>query len=541
MRALLVCAVAAAFAAPAQAAAGHWAVGATPARFAMVRAQLPSAQILIPGRAVLVVGGEPHVRGAQYVERLDDIRRSLAFDNTEPLASKQWYLPTDRAWNFWPTAPQLAPVTVAVVDSGIDYGHPEFAGRILAGRSFVSGSWKHDADGHGTFVAGEIAADPFNGQGIAGLAFNAKLLIAKVLKPDGSVSLQGEIEAIRWAAERGARVINLSIGGVRDPENPRLDTYSAAEQSAVEYAYSKGAIVVAAAGNGSESPATPWGYADYPAALPHVIGVGAVRQNGSVPQYSNRDVSYVDLVAPGDNIFSTVPRNLVDNSRPLCAQDPYSDCGPFDYRNAVGTSFATPQVSAAAALLLGDDPSLAPDEVSWLLERTAADETPATGCSICPPKRDSLTGWGRVDVFAALRRLASSAVRPAADVLESNDDAGKRARRLERPRTISATLDYWDDPVDVYAVSLRNGERLYARATSSGGTRVKLVLWKPGTIAVSDNALPPPSEAARSKSAGGQQRLAISVPFAGLYYLEVRLDHPSRNPVAYTLAVAAPG
>ncbi len=520
---------------------GHWAVGATPARFALVRAQLPSAQILIPGRAVLVVGERPHVRGAQYVERLDDIRRSLAFDNTEPLAAKQWYLPTVRAWNFWAAPPQLAPVTVAVVDSGIDYGHPEFVGRIRGGRSFVSGSWKHDADGHGTFVAGEIAADAFNGQGIAGLGFNANLLIAKVLKPDGSVSLQGEIEAIRWAADRGARVINLSIGGVRDPVNPRLDTYSAAEQSAVEYAYSKGALVVAAAGNGSESPATPWKYADYPAALPHVIGVGAIRRDGSVPQYSNRDVSYVDLVAPGDNIFSTMPRNLVDESRPLCAQDPYSDCGPFDYRNAVGTSFATPLVSAAAALLLGEDPSLAPDAVSWLLERSAADETPATGCSACSPRRDSFTGWGRLDVFAALRRLALAAPLPAADALESNDDAGKRARRLAWPRTITATLDYWDDPVDVYAVSLRKGERLYARLTSSAGPHVRLVLWKPGTTAVSDSVVPAPSEAARSKSAGGQQRLAVTVLSAGLYYLEVKLDHPARNPVAYTLAIAAPG
>src|SRR5207247_3171482 len=98
-------------------------------------------------------------------------------------------------------------VKVAVVDSGIDYGHPEFAGRILAGRSFVGGSWKRDTDGHGTFVAGLIAADPANGQGIAGMAFNAKLLIAKVVPPDDSgVNLQAEVRSEEHTSELQSRV-----------------------------------------------------------------------------------------------------------------------------------------------------------------------------------------------------------------------------------------------------------------------------------------------------------------------------------------------
>ena len=106
-------------------------------------------------------------------------RRQLAFVNTEPYAAKQWYLTEDQAWSFWPSRPTLAPVKVAVIDSGIDAGHPEFIGRIAGGRSFVGGSWKRDTDGHGTFVAGEIAANPSNNIGIAGMAFNARLLIAK--------------------------------------------------------------------------------------------------------------------------------------------------------------------------------------------------------------------------------------------------------------------------------------------------------------------------------------------------------------------------
>src|SRR5262249_14848811 len=129
-------------------------------------------------------------------------------------------------------------------DSGIDGTHPDLRGRVVAAKSFVGGSPYRDEQGHGTFVAGEIAANPFNGAGIAGLAFNARLMIAKVVGLDGTVSLQAEVAAIHWAADNGARVINLSLGGVRDPLSPQLDTYSPLEQAAVEYAYAKGVVIV---------------------------------------------------------------------------------------------------------------------------------------------------------------------------------------------------------------------------------------------------------------------------------------------------------
>src|SRR5581483_9736270 len=253
-----------------------------------------------------------------------------AFDNTEPLAARQWYLTRDSAWDFWDKPPTLTPVKVAVIDSGVDGGHPDLQGRIVAARSFVGGSPYRDDEGHGTFVAGEIAANPFNGIGIAGVAFNARLIVAKVVEPDGTVSLSAEVAAIRWAVREGAQVINLSLGGVRDPLDPQLDTYSPLEQAAVEYAYSKGAVVVAAVGNGPQSPATPWDFAHYPAALPHVIGVSAMRQDGSIPAYSNRDAVFNDIAAPGDNIFSTIPRDLSDPPA-TCADGPYSDCGPFEF------------------------------------------------------------------------------------------------------------------------------------------------------------------------------------------------------------------
>jgi serine protease len=465
---------------------------------------------------------------------------ALAFPNTEPLASHQWYLVQDHAWTFWPQQPPLKPVKVAVIDSGIDDGHPEFAGRIAAGRSFVAGSsWQRDTDGHGTFVAGLIAADPGNGKGIAGLAFNAQLLIAKVVQPDGNVYLPGEVAAIKWAVGAGAQVINLSLGGGRDPQDLRNDYFSPAERDAIEYAVSKGVVVVAAVGNGTESPAIPWPYADYPAALPHVLGVSALRQNGSVPDYSNRDRVFVDMAAPGDEMFSTIPRNLVDaTTQPDCAGQPYSNCGPPEFRVAIGTSFAAPQVAAAAALLLGVDPRLSADQVVWLLERSARDVNAATGCSKCPAGRDSLTGWGRLDVQTALTWLRNGVKLPQPDRYEPNDNAGKQAHPFGPPRTITASLDYWDDPIDVYSINLRKGHHVYVRLSPSVRRSIGLVLWNPGTPTVQGEAAVLPDRAATAVAVGGQQRLAFLVPKTGTYYLEVEFDPPAQRRISYSLSVA---
>jgi hypothetical protein len=461
---------------------------------------------------------------------------SLAFDNNEPLAAKQWYLEQDNAWSFWQAPPRLFPVRVAVIDSGIDGGHPDLMGRVVAAKSFVGGSPYRDTQGHGTFVAGEIAANPANGLGIAGLAFNAQLLVAKVVQADGEISLEGEVAAIRWAVDQGARVINLSLGGVRDPLNAKLDTYSPLEEAAVEYAYSKGVLVVAAVGNGPQSPATPWRFAHYPAALPHVIGVSAIRRNGSVPAYSNRDAVYNDLTAPGDAMFSTIPRNLVEKGDG-CIDHPYSDCGPFEFRSAIGTSFAAPQVTAAAALLIGQRPSLRPDQVAWLLERSATDASSLTGCSVCPPGRDLYTGWGMLDILAASTMLADGTELPPPDRLEPNDDAGPWSHALPPlPRTVEASLDYWDDNIDVYRVHLEAHAKLFARLTGNG--TVKLALWAPGTAHVDGLDVDASARVALGRRAGAQVRLAYRAPAAGVYYLEAKLVSKTQNPVTYRLAVA---
>jgi subtilisin family serine protease len=458
----------------------------------------------------------------------------LAFDNTEPLADKQWYLTKDSAWTFWATQPKLAPISVAVIDTGIDGTHPDLVGRVVAAKSFVGGSPYHDENGHGTFVAGEIAANPANNEGIAGLGFNVRLMVAKVLAPDGTISLPGEVAAIRWAVDNGARVINLSLGGVRDPLDPRLDLYSSIEQAAVEYAYSRGVVVVASVGNGPQSPATPWSFADYPAALPHVIGVSAVRQDGGVPDYSNRDAVYNDLAAPGTGIFSTVPMSLVSH-RPECENRPYSDCGPQDL--GTGTSFSAPQVSAAAALLLGQHPELKPDQVAWLLERSADDANASTGCAECPVGRDLYTGWGTLDIQKALTLLSTGPL-PPPDRYEPNDDAGPWAHALPPlPRTIQASLDFWDDDTDVYRVTMTTGARLFARLTTP--SPVRLTLWAPGTkrVEIVPGTKFVASRVALSRRVGTQVRLAYRAASSGTYYLQAKLVSAVRGPVEYHLAL----
>jgi subtilisin family serine protease len=459
---------------------------------------------------------------------------AAAFTPTNALAPRQWYLEDDHAFDAWPTPPtDLQPVKVAVVDSGIDCSLPDFAGRLLAERSFVGGSPCTDTEGHGTFVAGEIAAD-LGTSGIVGIAYTAQLLIAKVVTADGTIPLTAEANAIRWAVDNGARVINLSLGGVRDLQNPARDTFSALEEQAVEYAYSRGAVLVAAVGNGDEAPSQPWPYASYPAALPHVIGVSALTRTGNVPDFSNRDPIFNDISAPGSSIFSTFPKGLTAlNSG--CPDQGYSDCGTADYRNAEGTSFAAPQVSAAAAVLFAVDPLLTNSQVGFLLERSADDVNATNGCPHCGLLRDSLSGWGRLDVAKAVESLAGPV--PPADSHESNDDAGAQAATIwGRRDTIDATIDYWDDPVDVYRIQLQHGQLLRVALTAAGGAGLELELWKPKTLHV-DRAASQPDLVASSRT----KTLSFRPPGRGWYYLEVRAVSPGFAPYALQLTKTLTG
>ena len=340
-----------------------------------------------PGAAVEAVASLP---GVGYAERVGT--RRLAFEPNDPLAFFQWYLRAIRAFEFWDVPPAIGPVRVAVIDSGIDGTHPEFQGRIAAAKTFVGGNPRRDELGHGTAVAGEIAASIDNAEGIAGVGLGVELLVAKVVDPrTNAIEIDDEAAAIRWAIENEAQVINLSLGGPRDPRDRFAnvpDTFSNVERAAIDYAYENGAVVVAATGNTQPGP---YPYASYPAALPHVLGVSAIDQSGKTPAFSNRDAVYNDLAAPGAGIVSTFPVELTDAS---CGWPGYNICARGPYAAGNGTSFSAPLASATAALLLGTRPQLLPSQVLAILELSAEPAGPAG--------RDPTTGNGVLDVAAAL-------------------------------------------------------------------------------------------------------------------------------------------
>ena len=256
---------------------------------------------------------------------------------------------------------------IAILDTGIDQNHADLAGKIVGNRNFSSSGTVDDLYGHGTHVAGTAAAFGSNSVGVAGVALNARLLNVKVLGDNGSGSCSAIANGITWAADNGARVINMSLGGGA----------CAAEQNAIGYAVSRGALVAAAAGNnGSQTLSCPACYGN-------TIAVAATDNNDRRASYSNYGPA-VELAAPGVGIYSTLP-----NHRNKMKATSYGYAG--------GTSMAAPHVSGAAGLIwasIGDanGNGRSNDEVRARLE-TYADNISGTG---------SLWSAGRLNVCRAL-------------------------------------------------------------------------------------------------------------------------------------------
>ncbi|MYX38243.1 MULTISPECIES: type VII secretion-associated serine protease mycosin [unclassified Streptomyces] len=281
-------------------------------------------------------------------------------------------------------------VTVAVLDTGVDGTHPDLSGQVLDGKDMVGfGARRGDVAWarHGTGMAGIIAGHghgPGGSDGVLGIAPEARILPVRVILEDkdpqrkkarttrGSALADG----IRWAADHGADVINLSLG-----DDSRTAHPEAQEDDAVQYALRKGVVVVASAGNGGEQG----NRASYPAAYPGVIAVAAVDRYGSRAAFSTRRW-YATVAAPGVDVVIADP-----NRR---------------YYEGWGTSTASAYVSGAAALVRSAYPRLSPAQVKRLLEDTAR-SSPAGG-------RDDAVGHGLVDPAAALK--AAAKVEPEAVV-----------------------------------------------------------------------------------------------------------------------------
>ena len=536
MTRLALALVAAAVLAP-QAEAARYAVGAASAAdLPGLRAVLPGAESLAPVPALVVERSTaPRLRdlpGATYVERLGT--RRAAYVPNDLLAVRQWHLEFNRTFDFWETPTPLAPVRVAVIDSGIDGDHPDFVGKIADAKTFVGGSARVDEEGHGTFVAGLVAAGVNNTVGIAGSASSAELLVAKVVDDNDLIDVEAEVKAITWAVERDARVINMSLGGFRDPRDPDRDAFSPLEAQAIGWAHGKGVVVVAAVGNNTDTPPRPWPYASYPAALPHVLGVSALARDGSVPVFSHRDKIYTDIAAPGVGILSTFPRALTAETKE-CPEQGYSSCAPDDFRKGQGTSFAAPQVSAAAAVLLRR-----PAEAAAGAGDGAAD---ADG-----PRRQRRDGLprlrhaaGRADRLGQARRQRGAEAAPERGAAA----AATGSSRTTMPAThaaaiwgtanrIQATLDFWDDQNDVYAIRLKKRQRVFVSVRGPAGTDTNVILWHPGTKHVDDLASLN-LVARQSARPGPREHLSFRAPRTGTYYLQVKLG--SRGAGKYRLVL----
>jgi len=305
---------------------------------------------------------------------------------------EQYALPLIRAPQAWGVTTGSNGVTIAIVDSGIDPDHPEFADRLAAGYDYVDGDTTpedrtptNQACGHGTHVAGIAAATGNNAQGIAGVDWQANIMPVRVLGATCTGTLANLANGIRWAADHGADVINLSLG---------LETYSTLLDQATQYAYDLGVPVIASSGNTGRTVL-------YPAAYPQVLAVGATDSNNGLYEYSCRGAA-LDLVAPGVGIVSTTPLDLPFYYNTMLG-------ATAQYGTLSGTSMAAGYVAGAAGLLIANNNSLRdhPDQIYAALTGTALD--------LGTPGRDDETGAGLLQLDRALGLPGSTPPTPAVD------------------------------------------------------------------------------------------------------------------------------
>jgi thermitase len=306
----------------------------------------------------------------------------------------QWGLPKIGAPAAWDITTGSSDVTIAVVDTGIDLSHPDLSclGKLTSGWDFVNNdATPNDDFGHGSHVAGIAAACTNNGIGVAGVAWGARLMPVKVLNAGGGGTYEQVAVGITYAADHGADIVNLSLGGTDE---------SSALMDAVQYAYDHGVLVVAAAGNCADgNPYSPcYGLINpiiYPAAYATTLAVAATDSNDNWASFSEHH-PYVDVAAPGVSIYST-----------------WKDDG---YASLQGTSMATPYVAGLAALIWSFDPSLTHDQVRTIIQSTADD--------LGAPGKDDYFGYGRINAGHALESLVSLQISPDQTGFLVDDDSG---------------------------------------------------------------------------------------------------------------------
>lgn len=380
---------------------------------------------------------------------------------------EQWGLPKIGAPAAWDVTLGRSSVVVAVIDTGADASHPDLAARVDTANDwdFVNSDDVADDDnGHGTHVSGIVAATEGDGVGTVGVAPRCTILPVKVLSANGSGSSDDVAAGIRYAANHGAKVINLSLAAtVADP----------VMGSAIVYAQGLGCVVVAAAGNEGSS-----GGADYPARYAGVVGVAAIDRYNARASFSNYGTG-VDIAAPGKAVLSTVPGGGYE---------------AFD-----GTSMASPFVAGVAALVLSANPTWSPDEAIARVFATAQD--------IGSSGDDLYFGHGLVRADMAVNSPGVSA-----------DDEIPGVPLTPSPLT--GALSGATDQDDVYSVYLGAGQSISATLSGSAGTNFDLYLYAPNATGLDDLA----HRAAGRQWNTYPDSLSYTAPTTGWYYLDVYAD-----------------
>lgn len=283
----------------------------------------------------------------------------------DPGYKYEWDISYTEADKAWALVKQKREIKVAVLDTGVDYTHPDLKNKVLKnkGYNFVDNNAETmDDNGHGTHVSGIIAASADNGTGIAGITgtLDVKIIPVKVLDSNGEGDVNNIVKGIKYAADNGADVINLSFG-----TNARSKSIA----EAISYAESKGVFVVAAAGNEDEDSD------NFSPAGDGAFTVAAMDYNYKKADFSDYG-NCIKVSAPGVEILSTVPGG---------------------YEAWDGTSMAAPVVTGIAAMVKAEDPNLSPSQIGDILDSTAKD--------IMSKGKDQQSGYGLVDAYNAIKKV----------------------------------------------------------------------------------------------------------------------------------------
>ena len=424
------------------------------------------------------------------------VRRATKVPN-DPQTAAQRQAAFDRVniGPAWDVADTAAKATVAVIDSGADLDHPDLVPNLVAGYDFVNGDTQPmDDNGHGTMVSGIIGAATNNGVGVAGIAWNAKVMPLKALDAEGSGFDSNIVGAIYRAISLNVDVINLSLGG---PDA------GSGLQTAIDDALANDIVVIAAAGNsGAAAPS-------FPAAFPGVVSVGATDAAGHVAYFSTHG-GWVTLAAPGIDVVST-------------ALAPGTTAA-VDKRS--GTSFSSPIVAGVAALLREEHPTWSSDQIVSQLIRTATDAGPAGV--------DDAYGWGIVNAAAA---LGVGAIGPVSQPNLAGDagNVGGSARSITPGTTATESLGYESDE-DWFSFTV----------ASPGGATITVTPPPMQLVGTRARELDPVVEiygptgglvASADDGFTGEPEQATFNTTAGLHRIRVRNYHAPAGPSPYSVRV----